>query len=500
MRGPRLSVAIIAAFEVACGGDVPTTLSIVVPCDQTVELSGASVEIELPSGGTVTVLGESISSGKSLVLDLPASSTPVQLTVRAFSGSNTISPFATGRTVPFQVNPADPPAPLAAIGLADTFHHTTEMDFAGACAQPPFSGDGATATYLPRSGRILLVGGVHLDGGIETYSRLVSAYEISTGRFEVVAQLPRDSARAFHAATLIGDEMVLVTGGENSDGNTHRALNSALIIDGRLPQIHVSDGIPMTEFRTGHTATRLSDGRVLIVGGRSGSVETGYTYLTSIEVWNPTTGRFEMTSASLINARYAHSSVAVAESVAILGGVTQDGSVATVELIRPSVNDFTVTEAATPGSAGSVGIGVSRVDETRVFVSGGLRPERAPWLGEDSAGSIDVAELWRFENGALVRDCTGHMTQARSGHSVEVLQDGRFLISGGLDNAGVPTSTFEAFSFDTAACSTRDVIVGAMGAARRRHASVLIDVTGDVFTVGGQPTAPGQAELFSPMR
>ncbi len=65
-----------------------------------------------------------------------------------------------------------------------------------------------------------------------------------------------------------------------------------------------------------HTATRLRDGKVLLVGGSSGNEEI----LASAEIYDPQTGQFTMTSEANLM-RYKHTAVLLKDgNVLILGG------------------------------------------------------------------------------------------------------------------------------------------------------------------------------------
>jgi hypothetical protein len=101
-----------------------------------------------------------------------------------------------------------------------------------------------------------------------------------------------NGARSGHTATLLQDGRVLIVGGWNEDEPGR--FDSAEVYD-------PADGIwritgRMSVPRSGHTATLLSDGRVLVAGGGSNNPappEVGRT----AELYDPATGRWSSPAA-----------------------------------------------------------------------------------------------------------------------------------------------------------------------------------------------------------
>lgn len=99
----------------------------------------------------------------------------------------------------------------------------------------------------------------------------------------------------------------------------------------------------LIEPRWGHTATRLLDGRVLVVGGIASA---GQTTLASAELYDPSTGRFVRTG-SLHSARAWHVAALLTDGrVLVAGGVGRldiaapAGNLATTEIYDPVSGTF----------------------------------------------------------------------------------------------------------------------------------------------------------------
>ncbi|HEX7706435.1 MAG TPA: kelch repeat-containing protein, partial [Thermoanaerobaculia bacterium] len=116
-------------------------------------------------------------------------------------------------------------------------------------------------------------------------------------------------------ATLLSDGRVLIVGGERGSG----AVARSEVFD---PQAGTtSRGATMAFPRAGHSATLLPDGRVLIAGGRSGEIA-----LDSVEVWDPQTRSFSI-GGRLTTPRSGHAAVALTDGRVVIAGGDAAGTI-----------------------------------------------------------------------------------------------------------------------------------------------------------------------------
>ena len=159
---------------------------------------------------------------------------------------------------------------------------------------------------------------------------LATATLIDASSSSQVEQLgPLVVPRSGHAATALTDGRVLITGGRDSAGTI---VVTAEVFD---PANQTSTAIGMLNTaRINHTATLLADGRVLIVGGTSVSGA-----LTSAEIFDPANpgGGFRVLSATMGAARAGHTATRLHDGTVLIAGGDDAG---TAEIFKPTTESF----------------------------------------------------------------------------------------------------------------------------------------------------------------
>src|SRR5690348_14524368 len=110
----------------------------------------------------------------------------------------------------------------------------------------------------------------------------------------------------------------------------------------------ITAAAPMHEPRSGHTATLLPDGKVLIVGG----MRRNQDFYKSAELYDPTTGKFQRTGEMSVG-RVGHIAVLLhSGKVLIAGGWVGQGGTDSAELYDPATGKFTVIAKMTVARGG----------------------------------------------------------------------------------------------------------------------------------------------------
>lgn len=188
------------------------------------------------------------------------------------------------------------------------------------------------------------------------------------------------------------------------------------------PQGSFSEVGSLTTVRTGHTATLLANGKVLISGGYA--TLAGWPVWSSAELYDPAEEGFSLTG-SMGTPRCRHTATLLPDGrVLIVGGSTQINppaypGVASAEIYDPSTSAFTPTGSmASPRYSHTATL----LNSGKVLIAGGIGP---------NFGDLSSAELYDPSTGTF--SPAGNMTAPRDGHLAVPLADGRLLIEGGGD-------------------------------------------------------------------
>jgi hypothetical protein len=331
--------------------------------------------------------------------------------------------------------------------------------------------EGRHSATLLLDGTVLVVGAAANEEGRPGAAEI---YDPATRSFSSVEslQVPRHS----HTATRLPDGRVVILGGTSGGFGAGKPIAEVEIYDPDLQQFSVAGRLKRP--RQDHSAVLLDDGRVLALGGMDWSGDEPGP-ISAIEAYDPVTQR-STRIGRLRQPRWDHDAFQLPDGrVLIVGMVVRD----------PHSFDFRVlVELFDPQTGESERLGrqgtdlmrreAVRLADDRVLLVGGRRP----------AVIFDPATL-RFEE-------IDRPTTSLSGESLTLLDDGRVLVLGGED-LGPALGPAVVELFDPATETFEQV--GKLHSVRRGHeATKLVD--GTVLLTGGygNEAALRSAEVFDP--
>lgn len=224
--------------------------------------------------------------------------------------------------------------------------------------------------------------------------------------------------------------------------------------------------------RSGHSATLLHDGRVLIAGGivRNGE------FLDSTELYDPAKQTFTP-SGKMSTRRVGPAAALLHDGRILIAGGWSDGPTASAEVYDPGTGKFSALPAMTSRRARAL---ATTLPDGRVLITGGSS-------GEDRVG-LRTAEV--FDPATNKFSLVGEMKDGRIMHTATLLQDGTVLIAGGMADRDVVASA-EIFDPKT----DRFVPVGLLRLARYKHTSQLL-ADGRVLVAGGSDSRDFRGGIF----
>jgi hypothetical protein len=298
-----------------------------------------------------------------------------------------------------------------------------------------------------------------------------------SGRFKPAGSLK--VARSGHTATKLKDGRVLIAGGRGIELDE---LASAELYD---PKTNKWKSVaPMATGRSGHTATLLHDGRVLVAGGTVHDMTSGserFLALASTELFDPKTGQWTP-GPQMKDARHWHSATLLDDGrVLVAGGARENKSyLASAELYEPESNAWS---PAAPMAVPRCLHRAVKLSDGSVLITGG-RDARA------------LSSVERFEPASGEWSKGPELADPRQFHGAVALNDGRALVIGGAANSGL-TNLCELWKPGEEKWSLAE---HSLSMAHQAFAAVVLK-NGDVLVTGGEPydaVDSGAAQRFLP--
>ncbi len=321
-----------------------------------------------------------------------------------------------------------------------------------------------TLTALP-SGKALAIGGMSRVGNRYEYHGSVEVYDPATRAWSLQGNLL--VTRYGHSATLLPSGKVLIVGGSTGS-------QSGPSVEVYDPATGTSIAINGTWTSHGaHTATRLSSGRVLIAGGASNGN-------FSAEVYDPGLGTWR--AAPMGVPRYGHSAtLLLSGKVLISGGYSTSGTLlASAELYDPITGTWSATQ---PMSAARSGHASTLLPSGKVLVAGGRTSvNNTLWAS---------AEVYDPATGSWAP--TGSMAVGRESFDATTLPSGQVLVAAG----NYSLAHAELYDSQTGTWSRAGTLATHGGLTKR---AALLS-SGEVLVSGGDigPSMSASADVYGPV-
>lgn len=273
--------------------------------------------------------------------------------------------------------------------------------------------------------------------------------------------------RAGHTATLLRDGRVLIVGGETGTATT----DSAELYDPVSKTFSFSTSLHTP--RSDHAATLLADGRVLIVGGTNTQTFSAVSSAEVFEFDAQGVGHFTVVG-DMSAARYGPTATLLPDGrVLALGGQasTPVSDPVALDLWSPLTSGFSTAGVAL--NFGRLFHTANLMNDGSVVVVGGY---------SDTLGPLSRAEVLQWGSGGTLTVFTVPMKTARQHHTATRLPTGALFVFGGIGSTGQGVLGGEVYSPGDTAFVSSNV---AATTARYDHTATLLP-SGRVMYAGGR--------------
>ncbi|MCM2303486.1 MAG: fibronectin type III domain-containing protein [Elusimicrobia bacterium] len=310
----------------------------------------------------------------------------------------------------------------------------------------------------------------------------------------ILAALPSVSGavdrRTAHTATLLSTGDLLIVGGVDHGGTT---LSTSVIFAASRGSALINSANPMTVARASHTATLMTNGCVLVVGGNAAATDAAVPVPTnSANIYNPATGNWGPVtvgpSINLATARFNHTATLLNDGrVLICGGqnTNADGvgnAIQSCEFFTPNPSAAACTQGTFSAAPSLLSARYSHtatlLKDGRVWFAGGRNP-----LVTATGGYLPTTE--RYDPGSNSFQSASPMIEARAHHTATLMGDGKALVIGGYNKRDVLANTGITESAEIYDPISNSVTPAATMSTRRHSHSAVLSANGEVSVFGG---------------
>lgn len=277
------------------------------------------------------------------------------------------------------------------------------------------------AAALLADGRVLVTGGFPVYGQWDSVTASAEVFDPTTETWSPVDSLP--NARAAHGMAALPDGRVMAAGG--TDNFSVSYVDSVDVFDPSTGNWTTVGALQ--EGRNSVALATLSDGRVIVAGG--------YPAGTAADIFDPSTNGVSPI-APLAIWRHSHRAITLPDGRAFAMGGASNGFTPSTELYNPATQAW---NSGPPMQTGRAWFTLSRLQDGRLLVAGGH--------DTDNALVFDSVEIYDPTSG--IWSPGAPMNHARARHAACVLSDGRVLVTGGDNNGMVLTPEIYDPSKDT---------------------------------------------------
>jgi hypothetical protein len=257
--------------------------------------------------------------------------------------------------------------------------------------------------------------------------------------------------------------------------------------------------VNMSYPRSGHSATLLADGRVLVAGGNNTTINnSNFTTYNSAELFDPTTELFSMVPSTMSVARTEQCAVTMPDKrVLMISGsgnfFSSPPDFSLVDIFDPATNSFSSQHVAgyqllPTGTSGDDSLHCFLLPGERVFIFGGAIWSATAMTQMAAPSVLDLA-TWTVRPVTLMG--ADPLVYERYYASATQAFDGRVFVVGGMTAHYLGTGTTQASAdvlvFDPASETMQ--VVGQMLTARV-SAGILPMEDGSIEVYGGANWAP----------